>query len=162
MPSAEEVLTTFEGDKYEWTGDAIYPFWDGRELDTIISLDYEATYPTRRQLSLFDQLLNYPRNIRPEVEHALFEHYQEDIYGSVMELGRIDEWEELTPKLSSSDQIWEILGEPSVRISYIGDDEPDVGIRFRLSYYGCPWDEEHGFGIQMQDWKVKDFGGEID
>ena len=94
MANAGDVVAKFEGDEYELSGDAIYPFWGGRELDTIITLDGDITYPTRRQLSLLDQLLNYPRNIRPEVEHALFDNYQNHIYGSVMELGRIDEWEE--------------------------------------------------------------------
>jgi len=159
MANAEDVIAEFKGDEYDLSGDAIYPFWGGRELHTIISFDDGITYPTRRQISLLDQLLRYPRNIRPKVEAALFDHYQTDIYGSVMEIGRDDE--ELTPKLVSSAQIWEILGEPTVRINYIGDDEPDVGVRFRLSYYSCPWDEEHGFGIQMQDWKIKEFGGEI-
>jgi hypothetical protein len=159
MSKAKEVIAKFEGDEFESSGDAIYPFWDGRELETIITFNGHITYPTHRQPGLLDQLLNYPRNIRPEVEHALFDHYQNDIYESVMEVGRDDE--ELTPKLKSSEQIRDLLGEPTVRISYIGDDEPDPDVRFRLSYHGCPWDEEHGFGIQMQDWKVTEFGGEI-
>ena len=159
MENAKHVVATFEGDQYESSGDAIYPFWGGRKLETIITFNGHITYPTLRQLSLLDQLLQYPRNIRPEVEHALFDHYQEHIYLSVMEVGRDDE--ELTPKLMSSEQIWDILGEPAVRISYFADDETDPGVRFRLSYYGVPWDEEHGFGIQIQDWKIAEYGGEI-
>lgn len=159
MANAENVVANFEGDKYEFSGDAVYPFWGGRELYTVFSFEGGITYPTHRQLRLLDQLLNYPRNIRPEVEHALFDHYQKHIYLSVMEVGRDDE--ELTPRLKSSEQIWDILGEPWVRIACIGDDEPDDGVGFRLSYIGCPWDEEHGFGMQIQDWKVTEFGGEI-
>ena len=52
----------------------------------------------------------------------------------------------------------DILGEPTVRINYIGDEEHDDGVRFRLSYYSCPWDEEHQCGIQMQ---ASELGGEF-
>ena len=159
MTDAEDIVKRFTGDKYEWTGDVVYPFWDDRELYTIFTLGDGITFPTRRQIGLLQQLLDYPRNIRPEVEQVLFAHYQNEIYLSVMERGRDDE--ELTPKLDSSEQIWDVLGDPSVRIDDSGDDEPGEGLRFRLSYYGCPWDEEHGFGIQMQDWRVVAFGGEI-
>lgn len=159
MVSAEETVKSFEGDRYEISGDVSFAFWGGRSLDTIITLDGKMTLPTRRQLELLDQLLNYPRNIRPEVEKELFDYYQEHIYLSVMESGVDDE--ELTPRLTNSEQLWEILGEPSVRIGFLEDDDPDNGIEFRLSYYGCPWDEEHGFGMQIQNWKIVDYGGEI-
>lgn len=161
MKSAEEVFATFERDEYYWYGQVAYPFWDGRSLETFIYIDYDITHPTRRQLLLLDQLVNYERSIRPEVERALFDHYQRNIYGSLAESGRMDQWEELTPRVKSPGEIWNLLGEPSVRIDYIADHEPDAGVRFRLSYVDCPWDHEHGFGIQLQDWKIEEFGGEV-
>lgn len=163
MPNAEDVLAGFERSEYgyDWFGDAAYSFWGGRSLETFIAIYDDIPSPTRRQIRLLDKLLNAPRNIRPEVEQALFEHYQTDIYGSVSEFGRDDQWEELTPTLTSSGEIWDLLGEPSVQIAYLTDDEPDDGIRFRLSYIDCPWDNEHGFGIQIEDWKIAEFGGEV-
>lgn len=163
MPNAKEIFASFKRCEYgyDWSGEAIYPFWGGRSLETIIAIDYDITYPTHRQLLLLDDLLNFPCNIRPEVEISLFDHYESDIYQSVAETGELDEWEKLTPTLNSSGEIWDLLGEPSVRIGYIADDDPDEGLRFRLSYMNCPWDEEHGFGIQMQDWKIEEFGGEV-
>ncbi len=163
MPNAQEVFATFERSQYgdDWSGDVVYPFWGGMELDTIIVNDDKLAFPTRRQMQLLDKLLGYPKDIRPEVESLLFEHYQSDIYESVMELGSIDESEELTPKIESPEQIWGILGEPSVRIHFITDDDPEEGVRVRLTYIDCPWDHEHGFGIQLQDWKVEGFGGEV-
>lgn len=161
MKNAEEVFATFARDEYYWYGQVAYPFWDGRSLETFIYIDYDIAHPTCRQLLLLGQLVNYERSIRPEVERALFDHYQRDIYGSVAETGRMDQWEELTPRVNSPGDIWNLLGEPSVRIDYIADHEPDAGARFRLSYVDCPWDREHGFGIQIQDWKIKEFGGEV-
>lgn len=161
MENAEKVFASFERCKYgyDWSGEVAYPFWDGKSLLTYIAIDYDITHPTRRQLLLLGHLLEYERNIRPSVEVALFDHYQSNIYGSVSEFGRNDQWEELTPTLKSSDEIWKLLGDPSVKIDYLADGEPDEGLCFLLSFYECPWDKEHGFGIQMLDWKIDGFDG---
>lgn len=164
MRDAREAFATFERSKYgsDWSGAPAYPFWAGRSLYTEILNYGNNQSPTRAQLQLLHELLNYPHNIRPAVESALFEHYQKDIYDSVWEVGELGEEEELTPKLTTSAQIWDLLGEPTVRIDEQDEEEAAGPVRFRLTYIGCPWDEEHGFGIQIENWQVDHFGGEVD
>ena len=126
-----------------------------------IAIDHDITEPTAGQVRVLQALLDQRLNVRHGFEKAVFKHYQESIYGTVSECGKDDQWEELTPKLEKPQEIWKVLCEPTVLISYIGDDEPQDLVEFRFSFFSCPWDEEHGFGVEIRNWKIISFGGEV-
>lgn len=161
MIDPELAFADFQLDNhgYFWVGEPTYQCWGGQTLTTYLEV-YDQPRPTAGQLGVLSALLNQPRDIRRAFEKALFKEYQDHIYGSVSECGRDDQWEELTPTLQTADQIWSLLAEPEIRIAHLSEEEAK-SLPFRVSFFDCRWDEEHGFGVEIRNWKIKSFGGEI-
>ena len=77
----------------------------------------------------------------------LFDEYQNTIYGSVTAIrnGVQVDIHELTPKIESPEELWNLLGQLTLNVP------PENAICadcfFAISFFECPWDEEHGISI---------------
>ena len=138
-----------------WGGAAFVPCW-GAELDVCIDPDEGAITP--RQLGILRALLDYPHDLRPEFERALFEYYQAEVDGTYCSY---DEFAKPIPgsgppKLTEPSQVWPLIDGPTVYIKPFF--RTPSAVEFELSF-NCEWDPEHGLGVLYQDWRPVEFGG---
>ncbi|MFT4556143.1 MAG: hypothetical protein ACI92S_001483, partial [Planctomycetaceae bacterium] len=77
-----DPLAGFEPEKYWWTKKIPFPFWGGDYLLTHIDVETSEPGPTSSQTAVLAAMLKRKDNFRPEFQSALFDHYQEEIYGS--------------------------------------------------------------------------------
>jgi hypothetical protein len=103
-------------------------------------------------------LLNYPVNIRPQFERALFDFYQADVDGTYCSY-KADGTPIAgsgPPKLNEPSQVWPLIEGPEVYIKpYF---QTPTAVEFELTFT-CEWDPEHGLGVLYRDWHPVDFGG---
>jgi len=129
-----------------WDGTTHFPFW-GSKLQ--ISLFARAPRPSSRQLDHVRQIFDYPTNIRGEIEAAIFNHYETDVFCD----GALDIDDRPLPKLRNVKQIRKLLRGPTIHPNHDDDDHESDVVEFKL-HFGCDWDE-HGLDVCINDWRVK-------
>lgn len=103
------------------------------------------------QLELVSRFNDREEWLRQDVYHAILDHYLEVADELREQFGR--EHLHLVPSIDSIDQLKELIIPAGV---YIGELEPEkeaVGLLFE-----CTWDGEHGLGVLLNNWKVKEVG----
>lgn len=163
MSQPDETLRQFKKEKYWYEGSVAYRFWGGLSLKTYIDFE-EGNLPSERQLRVFRSLIERGSDFRPVVRDQLYRWYQSDVYLSMTKYSPergLYGAEEITPRIDSSDEMWRMIQGPSVWIPGAYVEVPSCEVWFKLTFECC-WDEEHGLGVHVQDWKITNFGGSAD
>jgi len=135
-----EVIFNFS----TWDGEAFFPFW-GDKLQLCLSAG--SSRPSQHQLDVVQALLTYPEFIRPDVETAIFDFYRTRVYHE----GANDLRGNPLPKPTEHQWIRKIIHGPAVLID--SRCEEGNSVCFKL-HFGCDWDEEHGMGVNIEDWRI--------
>lgn len=131
-----------------WDGEAYFPFWGGK-LQVYVSAG--SPRPSQHQLDVVRAMLIYPECVRPEVETAIFDYYRSRVYRE----GAEDVSGNPLPKPTEHKRIRKILHGPTVHPdSFCEEGDP---VSFTL-HFGCDWDEEHGIGVNIENWKITGIG----
>jgi hypothetical protein len=138
----------FEFDHSLWDSEAYFPFW-GAKLR--LSLSAGASRPQQHQLDGVQSILNHRTCIRSEVESAIFEYYRSRVYHE----GAKDLDGKSLPNPADYKRIRKLLHGPTIHPESVREEGDPVS--FTL-HFGCDWDEEHGLGVTIENWKITYIG----
>lgn len=128
-----------------WDGEAYFPFW---QKDLHVYLCHEKGKPSQEQLDLLRKLLGHHASIRDEVLTQFARFYNSRIYPNREQFRRVLE----LPAVQSTDDIYTLVGDPKVSISFDAGSEP---VRFELAFHP-EWKEGGHIDMRIIDWAVDD------
>ena len=139
--------TEIEFERSFWDGKAHFPFW---KKALTVSLRVFGTRPTDYQLRCLREMVRPHLCVRPQVDAALFEYYQREVYSKTWNPDRD------TPlrQISCPRQIRKIVSSPTVSIDDKFDD--DI-LRFTLTF-DCDWNRCGAVIVTFDDWKLRPVG----
>ncbi|HET6248548.1 MAG TPA: hypothetical protein VFE47_12675 [Tepidisphaeraceae bacterium] len=135
---------------------ANFPWWGGKEL--AVNLDPGEAGFVPRQLAVLRALLQYPHDLRPAFESALFGHYKAEVEGSYSAYDPVaqnDLPHSGPPTLRQPPEVWLLIDDPEVYIHR--HFHTQSAIEFELSF-NCEWNPEDGLGARYEDWQPVHFG----
>ncbi len=142
-PGVKEVVFDYSS----WDGEAYFPFW---KAVLSVSLSVGGTRPTDYQLRCLREMTKPHPCIRPQVEAALFEYYQKEVYSKAFNSHR----DPPLRRVSSPSQMRNMLSSPKIGV----DDKSDDDIfRFTLTF-DCDWNECGGIIVTVEDWELRPVG----
>jgi len=146
MTDEEMNLASIKYDGGLWYG-RLNVGWLGQKVETHVDTDSytESEGPTEKQTACIRHVCQLPRETLEGIKKYLFEKYQSEIYGSVS-MGAGYDFHDLTPKVSTPDQVWDLLLHTS--LSFPSEKRIKDDAYFALNFE-CPWDEEHGGSILL-------------
>lgn len=159
LADAARLLRDFRFIDPFWSGRAPLPCWGGQELSVNIDPEGAEADISSRQLDVLCALLEYPSDLRPAFERALFRYYQSDVEGSYCAYDPATNGPvpgSGPPELTDPPQVWRLIDEAEVFIHWIF--RTRAAVEFELSF-NCEWDREHGLGVLYRNWKPVEFGG---
>ena len=139
----------FEGVEPDQYGRYIIPF-----RSKILEKEVTLTIPTKNgkieawQLALANQFEEREEELKDSVYKAILEHYQEESEELRLQFG--EEYQHLAPPVENIEELKELVTPIGVYIGELEPTEEAVGLLFE-----CTWEEEHGLGVLINNWKVE-------
>ena len=136
-----------------WEGRINAP-WLGQMLETRVNADISGI--TEAELDCIRHTCRLPAETLKNVKQYLFDEYKSNIYGSVS-LGDGYDFHDLTPRVSTPDELWDVL--TFFSLSFPSEKQIEDDAWFAICFE-CPWDGEHGCAILMsRDGVPQEMGG---
>ena len=147
----DPVFGTIVGDFGIWEAREPVEFL-GRQLLLSIDADEKAG-PTEHQRQRFREFTQRRDTLKPGLEAAIFQYYQDenDTYRSFLSDEDISEY---LPTLTASDQIWEMTAPVVIHIPRQSpEDLEDLDYDFAIEW-STSWDVEHGLKTGYRNWEI--------
>ena len=144
------MSVSFEGVEPDQYGRFIIPY-----KSKILEKEITLTIPTENgkiegwQLTLANEFCEREMELKDSVYKAIFAHYQEEAKELRLQFG--EEYQHLVPPVENIEQLKELLTPTGVYIGELEPAEEAVGLLFE-----CTWEEEHGLGVLINNWKVEE------
>lgn len=149
MPLNSINFDTFTFDKYFWEGNHAIP-WLAADVE--IMIDGDAGRIPDEQRSILAFIHDLPISTREKLQQYIYDEYQAEIYGAY------SGGDDVTPPISTPNEIWALVSEPGVTVFDIAVPE-----RYFVISFECVWDPEHGLSILFNDQgNPVDIGGQGD
>ncbi len=119
------------------------------EKETTITIPTEDGAVEDWQLTLASQFCEKEENLKEEVFQSILTHY----LGQVQELRAqfSEEYAHLVPLVENVSQLKELLTPTGIYIGELDPKKEAIGLLFE-----CTWEEEHGLGVLIKNWKVEE------
>lgn len=146
----ERMSISFEGVELDQYGSYIIPY-----KSKILEREVTLTIPTEDgtieewQIILANKFCEKEGLLKDRVYKAIYDHYQEEAEELRLQFG--DDFQHLVPHVENIEQLKELLTPKGVYIGELEPSEEAVGLLFE-----CTWEEEHGLGVLLNNWKVED------
>lgn len=144
------MSVSFEGIEPDQYGSYIIPY-----KSKILEQEVTLTVPTVNgiiadwQLALANQFCEREEELKDRVYKAIFTHYQEEAEELRLQFG--EEYQHLVPQVENIDQLKELVTPTGVYIGELEPTEEAIGLLFE-----CTWEEEHGLGVLINNWKIEE------
>jgi hypothetical protein len=147
-----------------WTGRTFVPWWG----DTFaVTLCPGPDGGADKQIAILQDVVAQDGDVRTRFVNAVFRWYiEKEIHGSFecftvdgpcLDANGKNLAETLAPQLSQPDDIWPLIKPP---FQLIIEDAPEGVSKFRINVE-CTWDEEHGLGVDFENWKIVYVGQQL-
>lgn len=143
---------SFEDIEPDQYGRYIIPYYS-----KILEKEVTLTIPTENgkienwQLTLANQFCEREEELKESVYQKILEHYLEEAEELRLQFG--EEYQNLVPLVENTDQLKKLLTPTGVYIGELEASEEPIGLLFE-----CTWEEEHGLGVLINNWKVEEVG----
>lgn len=147
--TVSNILGRLQRDNNLWRVSVDLPCWPGEPIELWMFAGDSG--PTAYQRRVLEAILQWPIDLKPQVERAAFEQlrqYAGEVFESLSNDGEFVPFE--FPELTKPSQIWSLIDLPSIDIPDVGSD--DV-IEFKLSFWSN-FDMEHAFSLEFEDFRI--------
>ncbi|WP_125205868.1 DUF6985 domain-containing protein [Capsulimonas corticalis] len=147
----DPVFGTIVGDDGIWEAREPVEFL-GRLILLLIDADEKAG-PTEHQRQRFREFLEKRDTLKPGLEAAIFQYYQDEneMYRTFLAQDEIGEY---LPTLTTPEQIWDLTAPVAIHIPRQSpEDQEDMDCDLAIEW-STSWDVEHGLKTCYRNWEI--------
>jgi hypothetical protein len=144
-----DILARLRRDDDLWRVSADLPCWPGEPIELWMFADEAG--PTDYQRRVLEAILQWPTDLKPQVEQAAFEQlrlYAGEQFESLSDDAELVPF--VFPELAEPSQIWSLIELPSIDIPDVG---PDDVVEFEIRFWS-KFDIEHVFTLNFENFHV--------
>ena len=130
-----------------WEGPIEVP-WLGGTVHAIVESDDSGI--DENQIEFLGVIQALPSTTLEKLKSALFEEYQNEIYGSITAFhsdGTEFDIYEITPKTDSPNDVYSRVKHPTI---FVRATDAPINERTFAVMFECKWDDEHGIGLLIE------------